>query len=175
MRQGDFSGERHMKRFRRWAIVSLIFSAASIWLAFSSHNADSHHYWVHYATSHRWPVVVDGQIEFGFLGAPQPFDPTRRDFSWDGPYTYSEYTKAHPLHDTDDNFAREVVFSFGGLGETRGRIVPPWGWKNNVFSGDEPSIAIAYTEFRVSMIYPVLGFAIVPLLWWKRTFLEGHR
>lgn len=143
-----------------------------------SHDGDFES-WLYSATSNRRPTIVDGTIEFGLLGAPQAFDPTKHSrpgFSWSMPYEYGPTRMAHKAYDTADNFARREVWSIGGISETDGQIIPPWGWTPDRYEVSEvPTVAIPYRQFRVPSLYLTILFAIAPILWMRRHVVSRRR
>jgi hypothetical protein len=151
---------------------------ATVYASLVSHNGNWQH-WVYFATSDRRPTLVDGVIEFGQLGTPRRFVPTKRSlglgFSWGGPFEYGQSANAHKPHDADDNFARKIVWNIGGVKETTGQIVPPWGWKNNPSNGTDPTVAIPYKQFDFPIAYLTILFALAPVLRIKRVLIENRR
>jgi len=124
--------------------------------------------WQFYATSSRGPKIVGGVLEFGLLGSPQVFRLSTQNrlhgYSWGSPFNGGTASLPREPQDTDDDFARVVVWKVATLEEVSGRIVPPWGWKN-ASALDGPKVAIPYRRFSVPLGYIAMLFAVVPAGW----------
>jgi hypothetical protein len=180
MRHSPFKGFI-VKRllFNLLAGASLLLCVATGLADVASHDSNLGHR-VHFATTDKGPKLVDGVIEFGSLGTPQPFIPTKRSlglgFSWDGPYEYSQAATTHKYHDIGDNFARSVVWEVGGIRATVGRIIPPWGWQGGpAVAEGVPTIAIPYKQYDFPIAYLIPLFAIAPALWLKKSLRQSRR
>ncbi len=161
--------------------ISLLLFVTTLLADLVSHGSSMRH-WVNVASSWRRPVLVDGMIEFGLLGKPQPFIPAKKTvatgaYSWGNGADMVGNTPGHRAFDTDDLMARSTVWAAGGIKESAGQIVPPWGWEAYAedYSGRKPIIAVAYREFDLPMGYLMLGFGLAPALWLKRRRMRDRR
>lgn len=166
----------------RWFTAAAFFSLmmfVAMMLGVTASHDGNFESWVYFATSDRRPTIVDGTIEFGLLGAPHAFDTKKRSrpgFSWSMPYEYGPTRMAHKGFDTVDNYARHEVWDIGGISETDGQIVPPWGWTPDRYNVSEvPTVAIPYRQFRVPGVYVTILFAIAPIIWTWRHFITRRR
>jgi hypothetical protein len=160
------------------AVASLLLCVATVIADWVSHDVKIRH-WVYFATSDRGPTLVDGTIEFGFLGTPQPFVRTNKSlglgFSWGGSYEYSGATRTFQSHDIEDNFARNIVWNIGGISETVGQIIPPWGQTTDPQGSLRANTEIPYTEYKLPIVYLLIPLALIPALWLRRRRLENYR
>lgn len=136
-----------------------------------SHSAGEH--WEYFAIYGQVPVVIDGDIEFGFLAAERPY---ARVEGWlvHGPYPYYKHWAKPPAEIAEFG----TIWQGAGLSESRGLLIPPWGWRvapvypyapgDLDTPGEDPNRAIPYVMYQVPLIYMVALFAAWPVSRWVR-------
>jgi hypothetical protein len=173
----------HMRRighdvFNALTVLSLLLCVATAIANWHSHESHSKH-WLYNAISERRPTLVDGIIEFGWVGSPQHFVRTKRSlalgYSWSYPPTHKTAGQTLEPHATDDNFARTISWNLGGIKKTVGQLVPPCGWENDPSNGCDPAVAIPYQQHDFPIAYLTILFALPSTLWLKGWVVKNRR
>jgi hypothetical protein len=163
--------------------LSLLLFIATLVGMFISYVAGEH--WEYFAIYSRKPVVVDGCVEFGRLYPAQQYVANvARGFSSNGPFTIDKHWPQPPAVSTQCKW----LWRFGGMGEMRGFLIPPWGWRiapsykivphdEVSIVGEGPKIVIPFVKYRVPLLYVAILFALMPtyrflrvlhwLIFWK--------